>query len=97
LTKARANFTEYITPLALTPHNIFLMFWLSAGILGLAAFIWLLVNFYRQTKEKMASNLGVIVLAVFSSIIIYGLVEASIWKNDLSLLFWTFWGLIWVI
>lgn len=97
LTQTRANFPEYITPLALTPHNIFLMFWLSAGLLGLAAFVWLLVNFYRQTKEKMTANLGVIVLTVFSSIIIYGLVEASIWKNDLSILFWAFWGLIWII
>jgi putative inorganic carbon (HCO3(-)) transporter len=97
LTQNRANFPEYITPYALTPHNLFLMFWLSTGILGLLAFMWLLVNFYRQAKGKLARNAPTIIVAVFSAIIIYGLIEASIWKNDLSIIFWTFWGLIWII
>ena len=97
LTQNRANFSEYITPLALTPHNIFLMFWLSTGILGLVAFIWLLVEFFRKGFSSLKKPLRLIILAVMASIIIYGLVESSIWKNDLAIIFWTFWSLIWTV
>ncbi|MFA6492785.1 MAG: O-antigen ligase family protein [Patescibacteria group bacterium] len=98
MTKDRGNFPEYITPMALTPHNIFLMFWLSLGILGLLGFFWLLVLFFRQAFQKINSNkTACVILAVMSSIILYGLIESSIWKNDLSIIFWVMWGLIWVI
>ena len=97
LTKNRGNFPEYITPQAATPHNIFLMFYLSLGILGLLGFVWLLVLFFHEGLKKINSKSAVIVMAVFSSIIIYGLIESSIWKNDLGIIFWTMWGLIWII
>lgn len=96
LTQNRANFSEYITPLAATPHNIFLMFYLETGLLGLFSFFWLLVIFYRQALKNIVTNsTAVILVAVMSSILIYGLVEASIWKNDLSIIFWTIFGLAW--
>ena len=97
LTQNRANFPEYITPLALTPHNIFLMFWLSMGILGLIVFLWLLVEFFRKGFSDFKKPLRPIILAVMASIIIYGLVESSIWKNDLAIIFWVFWALIWTL
>ena len=98
LTKERANFPEYITPMALTPHNLFLMFWFSSGLLGLVAFLWLLVIFYREGfKKLLSSKTTPIILAIVSTIIIYGFIESSIWKNDLGILFWTFWTLIWII
>lgn len=97
LTKNRANFPEYITPMALTPHNIFLMFWLSTGILGFIAFIWLLIVFYREALRGLSKKYSPLVLVVFSAIIIYGMIEASIWKNDLAIIFWVFWTLIWTI
>lgn len=97
LTRDRGNFPEYITPMALTPHNIFLMFWLSTGLLGLASFIWILFGFYQQAVKHYRSNpTAVVLVAVMSTMIIYGLVEASIWKNDLSIIFWVMWGLVWV-
>ena len=95
LTKNRANFPEYITPMALTPHNIFLMFWLETGILGLIAFLWLLAIFFRQALKNLDLRYNPIILGVMSSIILYGLIEASIWKNDLSIIFWVIWGMIW--
>lgn len=97
LTAERGNFPEYITPMALTSHNIFLMFWLSTGVLGLAAFIWILILFYIEAFKKLSSNATAVVLAVVTTIVAYGLVESSIWKNDLGVLFWTFLGLIWTI
>lgn len=97
LTKNRANFPEYITPMALTPHNIYLMFWLSTGILGLLSFLVLLVLFFRQALQNLSGEFAPIILAVFSAMAIYGLVEASIWKNDLSIIFFFFWGVGWLI
>lgn len=90
------NYPEYITPQALSAHNIFLMFWLSSGLLGLVAFLCLVVLFYRQVfcLKDIRANVP---LAVVSSIIIYGLIESSISKNDLGIIFWVMWGLIWTI
>jgi len=97
LTKNRGNFPEYITPMALTPHNIFLMFWLSTGILGLVAFVWLLIEFFREGLKKLKLPMAAVLMAMMASIVVYGLVESSIWKNDLSIIFWVMWGLIWLI
>jgi len=97
LTQDRGNFPEYITPMALTPHNLFLSLWLSTGILGFFSFIWLLILFYRQAIKKLPEGYSPILIAVMSSILIYGLIEASIWKNDLSIIFFTLWGLAWII
>ncbi|MBM2820666.1 MAG: Membrane protein [Candidatus Berkelbacteria bacterium] len=96
-TKTRANFPEFITPFALTPHNIFFMFWLSSGISGLIGLFWVIVSFLKESVKKISEPSAPILIAVFSSIILYGLVEASIWKNDLSIIFWTIWGLIWLL
>ncbi len=97
LTQNRPNFPEYITPMALTPHNIFLLFWLETGILGLVAFIWLLVIFFHQALKNLNSKYSPIILGVMSTLVLYGFIEASIWKNDLSIIFWVIWGMIWVI
>jgi len=97
LTKDRANFPEYITPMALTPHNIFLMFWLSTGILGLLSFLALLVLFFREIRKNLSGEFMPIILGVFSAITIYGLVEAVSWKNDLSIFFFFFWGVVWIL
>ncbi len=96
LTANRPNYPEYITPQALTSHNIFFMFWLSTGILGLTAFIWLLVVFTKNTLKKISDNSTKVILAVMVTIVLYGLIESSIWKNDLSVIFWVFWALSWL-
>lgn len=97
LTKNRVNYPEYITPQALTPHNIFLMFWLETGISGLIAFLWLIYLFFEEGRKKIRNPQMAAVFAVFFSIVVYGLIESSIWKNDLAVLYWVMWGLIWTI
>lgn len=97
LTLNRGNFPEYITPMALTPHNIFLMFWLSTGILGLIAFIWLLVAFFKEGLSKNDNQYKYILMAVMVSILAYGLIESSIWKNDLGIIFWTIFALVFTL
>jgi len=94
LTQNRANFPEYITPQALTPHNIFLMFWLSLGLLGLAAFIWLLVIFYYCGFKNFQKFPAKILLAVMTTIILQGLVDTPYFKNDLAIMFWLIFGFV---
>ncbi len=93
-TKNRGNFPEYITPQALSPHNIFLMFWLTGGILGLVAFIWLLVIFYQTGFKNLSKPWTLILLAAMTTIILQGLVDTPYFKNDLSIMFWLILGLM---
>lgn len=87
ITAERINFPEYISPWARTPHNLFLTIWTNLGLLGLVAFIWLIINFFRRTSRADTPwRLGL--LLAMTTILIHGLVDASYWKNDLAALFW---------
>jgi putative inorganic carbon (HCO3(-)) transporter len=84
------------------PHNIVLNFWTETGLLGLAAFAWILVAGLRLTWRGWRSaseawrpiELGVFLALV--GIIVHGLVDVPYWKNDLSVEFWILVGLAWV-
>ena len=89
-TKDRGNFPEYITPQALTPHNIFLMFWITDSLIGLIAFIWLLIVFYLIGLKELQNSWSKILLSAMTVIILQGLVDTPYFKNDLAVLFWLF-------
>jgi len=73
------------------PHNIFLAFWLQAGLIGLIGFIWLLVVWF---KEVLGNLSGVYHSFLASSavamiyVLVHGLTDTTYWKNDLSVVFW---------
>lgn len=92
LTKDRVNFKEFIAPLALSPHNVFLMFYLSTGLLGFLALIWLLVLFYYIGFKEFKNDWAKILLAVMTALILQGLVDTPYFKNDLVLIFWLIFG-----
>jgi len=74
------------------PHNLFLAFWLQAGILGLIGFIWLIINFFRRLFNffiNQKSPLALSLMAIMVYILAHGLLDTTYWKNDLSLIFWT--------
>ena len=81
------------------PHNIVLNFWVETGLLGLFAFVWLLVVVLRISWEGWKQSdsewrpifLGVLLAMV--AIVVHGLVDVPYFKNDLSLLFWALAGL----
>lgn len=83
------------------PHNLVLNFWTETGLLGLAAFGWLLYvafavswrGWRRGGWEWRAIHLGVLLALV--GIVIHGLVDVPYFKNDLSLEFWALLGLSW--
>lgn len=72
------------------PHNLFLAFWLQAGLLGLFGFVWLLVIFFRQAislikkRNQLAMAMGLVVLYT----LLHGLVDTTYFKNDLAVVFW---------
>ncbi len=70
-------------------HNVFLMFWLSTGFLGLLAFIWLVALFSKATYARFVFDKRYIgPLAAMVAILVHGLVDTSYFKNDLAALFW---------
>ncbi len=75
------------------PHNIFLAFWLQAGIIGLIGFFWLIVLFFKKGFKK-EDWLGIILMAAMVYTLVHGLFDTTYWKNDLSIIFWLTIGLM---
>jgi O-antigen ligase len=83
------------------PHNIVLNMWTETGLLGVASFLWLLVQAFRVSWRGWTSGpagwraiqLGIVLAMV--AIIVHGLVDVPYFKNDLALEFWAFLGLAW--
>lgn len=76
------------------PHNVFLDFWLSTGLLGLISFFWIQIVFWRLGWRKMKQTLDapfvVGALGAMLAGLLHGLVDNSYFLIDLSLLFWLF-------
>lgn len=69
---------------ALHPHNTFLMFWLSNGMLGLLSFISLLMVLLVLTPKDWRWYL----FAPLAYYLAHGLIDVFYWKNDLAFSFW---------
>jgi putative inorganic carbon (HCO3(-)) transporter len=77
------------------PHNFVLTFWSETGLLGLAAFVWIVVTGFMVGWRGWRSSelawkpiyLGVFLALV--AVIVHGLVDVPYFKNDLALEFWT--------
>lgn len=87
MTKDWVNFDAYINPWALSPHNLFLMFWLSTGIIGLIGLLAVLLVSFGQGLKNF-SPFSIIFLSGLAVIIFQGLIDTPYFKNDLSLIFW---------
>ena len=80
------------------PHNVFLSFWLSGGILGLVGFLWLLLVFFGdvwgkirrvETRQCLVSTEVIYIsLGIISYFLLHGLVDTTYFKNDLAVVFW---------
>jgi O-antigen ligase len=88
-------------PQVIYPHNIVLNFWVTTGLLGLAAFAWLVIRAFvlswrgwrTHSVEWRPYDLGVLLVLV--AIVVHGLVDVPFFKNDLSLEFWALLGILW--
>jgi O-antigen ligase len=79
------------------PHDEFLDFWLSAGILGLISYLWLLyvfsregVRIWRGSIDPWARTIALAVMAGMLAGVIHGLIDNSYFLVDLSIFFWLF-------
>ncbi|HRY52224.1 MAG TPA: O-antigen ligase family protein [Candidatus Portnoybacteria bacterium] len=73
------------------PHNLFLAWWLQAGLAGLVGFFWLIIGFFKQIKRvllKIPSLPEVFLMAIMVFFLMHGLIDTPFWKNDLALIFW---------
>lgn len=75
------------------PHNIFLTIWVNLGLLGLFAFVWIIVWFYRfglsnKTLYPLPSTLYHYLIISMTIWLVTGLADSPYIKNDLALLFW---------
>jgi len=62
------------------PHNILLNLWSEVGLLGILAFTWILILWYKKS--------GLAALPILAVILVHGLVDVPYFKNDLAILFW---------
>jgi O-antigen ligase len=69
------------------PHNWVLNFWLSLGVLGLLAFVWLLFRFWRSARPQrtwvVAGALG-----AMADMLVHGFIDNSYFLVDLAFIFW---------
>ncbi|MDX9913584.1 MAG: O-antigen ligase family protein [Candidatus Moranbacteria bacterium] len=78
------------------PHNLFLAFWLQAGLLGLFGFLYLTISWGIKkikilifSKDLHKKSFSLIVLTIVFATLLHGLIDTPYWKNDLSLVFWS--------
>jgi O-antigen ligase len=79
------------------PHNVLLNFWSETGLLGLVAFVWMMVQAVRTALRGLiggpwprAMAVGLLGLAVAFGL--HGMVDLPYFKNDQALAFWALVG-----
>lgn len=80
-------YLEWAVP---TPHNLYLMFWLSTGFSGLVGFLMLIAAWWRgvwQTKEN-SPRLAGLYLAWMAMMLAQGVFDTPYWRTDLAYQFW---------
>jgi O-antigen ligase len=83
------------------PHNLFLNFWTETGLIGLAAFLWLLIQTFRVSWRGWVAGaiswrplqLGIVLAMV--AVIVHGMVDVPYFKNDLAIEFWALLAVAW--
>lgn len=98
------TFEDYFPPYPIwgvpQPHNLYLAFLIQTGIIGFVGFIWLLIHFFRNGLKLFivhCSLFTILLIMVMVYILVHGLVDTTYWKNDLSVMFWMFIGLMTVL
>jgi O-antigen ligase len=76
-----------------------LNFWSEIGIFGLLIFILLLAKYFFNYLKVTAVNRSFyqVLICVMIALLFHGLVDVQYFKNDLSVLFWFWLGLSWLM
>jgi O-antigen ligase len=70
------------------PHNWILNFWLSLGLLGLVAFVWLLVRFWHVSWARRRTWAAAGALGAMADMLVHGFIDNSYFLVDLAFVFW---------
>lgn len=80
------------------PHNLILTIWSEMGLIGLFAFLLILINSIFRTIKRINTSpiptTGLIFICVFVYWLVHGLVDVPYFKNDLSIQFWSILALV---
>ncbi len=86
-------FEPYLEWAVPQPHNILLATWLQVGLVGAVGFAIVVAAFFRQIwKGRNEQSKKALYAALFGSVVvilIHGLTDTPVWKNDLAVLFWS--------
>jgi len=84
--------TEPYEETMLHPHNLVLATWANAGMIGVISLAWLIVAVFWSLKNKKLSieerRFVALVLTMFLVVLLHGVVDQPLWKNDLALIWW---------
>lgn len=73
------------------PHNLLLDAWINIGPLGVLAFGWLLLRFYRNALSALLDRCDLVALgalAAMTAALVHGLVDRFYFVPDLAIAFW---------
>jgi O-antigen ligase len=70
------------------PHNWLLQFWLDLGLLGLVAFVWLLLRFWREARTPRHGWMVAGALGAMADVLVHGAIDNSYFLVDLAFVFW---------
>ncbi len=69
---------------SLYPHNLWLTTWLATGFLGLLALMFL----FFKVLIRIDSDIKLIWWSVLVVQLLHGILDTTMWRNDLAVLFW---------
>ncbi|MFQ3631371.1 O-antigen ligase family protein, partial [Roseiflexus sp.] len=73
------------------PHNLILDAWINTGPIGVIAFGWLMLRFFRNAIGALRERrdlLALGALAAMSAALVHGLVDRFYFVPDLAITFW---------
>lgn len=82
------NFKPYLEWAVPHPHNIFISAWLMSGLLGITGFVLILLSVFKKITNNKFQISSFIAIAILIYLLLHGFVDNTIWKNDLSVIFW---------
>jgi O-antigen ligase len=70
------------------PHNLYLTFWLSGGILSFIGFLTLIFFWFQKAIKNERNSLWAVSFTIMLYFLFHGLTDTTYFKNDLAVIFW---------
>ncbi len=102
--KEAVEYRNIVTLDYMYAHNNFIHLASEIGLLGLAAFLWLLYKLfkecaliYRSLKESYLKMLALSLIASLIAFLVNGLTESSLYYSRVAIIFWYLSGFIFAL